>query len=292
MRRRKLLRWLIWMTGCGLVIGSIVLWWIGGALVAPANCVVGPPPGDLPVESFTLPSKSGSTVAAWYVPHEKARATAILLHPIRGNRRSMLTRAKLFYHAGYSVLLIDLQAHGESPGEHITVGHLERHDVAAAVDFVRNKTPDHAIVVVGRSLGGAAALLGSPLGIDALVLESVYPTIEEAVDNRIRMRLGSLSNVITPLLVWQLPLRLGISPDKLRPIDHMASIGCPVLVMAGDQDRHTTSAETRRMFEAAKEPKELVFFEGAGHEDLLAYDPHQYGTAVLGFLARHLNTKP
>ena len=262
-------------------------WFVGGALVAPANHVVGPPPDDLPVESITISSKSGGELAAWYIPADDATATVILLHPLRGDRRSMLGRARLLHEHGYATLLVDLQAHGESPGDHVTAGYRERHDVAAAVDYVRVRSPRHKVAVIGRSLGGAATLLATPV-IDALVLESVYPTIEEAVHNRVALRLGLLHHALAPALLAQLQPRLGISPTQLRPIDHIAAVECPVLIAAGECDLHTTLAESRRLFDTAREPKQIVIFAGAAHVDLLSADPELYGSDVLGFLRTHL----
>lgn len=209
----------------------IVSWSVGGALVAPANCRVRPP-RDLAVEATTIPSESGSNLATWYLPAKNARATIVLLHPIRGNRRSMLGRAKLFHDVGYSVVMVDLQAHGESPGEHITAGYLERHDAIAAVKYARARNPTHRIGVVGCSLGGAASLLAGRLDIDVIVIESVYPTISDAIHDRIAMRVGPLSYVLSPALICQLKPRLGIAASALRPIDHIAAVGCPILVRA------------------------------------------------------------
>jgi fermentation-respiration switch protein FrsA (DUF1100 family) len=164
--------------------------------------------------------------------------------------------------------------------------------VAAAVAHIRQEKPTHRIGVIGRSLGGAAALLGSPLGIDALVLESVFPTVEEAVYDRLQMRLGPLASVAAPLLLWQVEPRLGIPCADLRPIDCISMAGCPVLVISGTADEHTTIAETRRLFAAAAEPKELVEFEGVAHVDLLAADSALYEESVIRFLRRWLEIGP
>ena len=147
---------------------------------------------------------------------------------------------------------------------------------------------NHRIAIVGWSLGGAATLLASPLDIDALVLESVYPTISEAVHNRISMRLGPLSYVLSPILVWELQIRSGITPSELCPIDHIADVDCPVLIASGDADQHTTFAEAQRMFDTAREPKQLVVFQGATHTDLLEFNRKQYEDEVLPFLATYL----
>jgi alpha-beta hydrolase superfamily lysophospholipase len=102
------------------------------------------------------------------------------------------------------------------------------------------------------------------------------------------MRLGALGALASPALLWQFRLRLAIAPDQLRPIERLALIDHPILIMAGDLDRHTTLAETQRLFAAAGEPKALAIFPGAAHEDLLAFDPTRYEREVFGFLERHL----
>ncbi|TWU42342.1 alpha/beta hydrolase [Novipirellula artificiosorum] len=266
------------------------VWFVAGALVAPSNHAVGPPPSGYRIESTTIPSGSGSSLAAWFVPCENATATVILLHPIRGDRRSMLGRAMLLHDVGYATLLIDLQGHGESLGDNITAGYRERLDAVAAVAFARSRNPNHRIGLIGCSLGGAAALLASPLDLDALVLESVYPTISEAVHNRVSMRLGALSYFLTPALLVQLNPRLGVLPSQLRPIDHIENAGCPILVAGGDCDAHTTLSETQRLFDAAREPKQLVVFEGVAHNDLLTANREKY-QEIVAFLNAHLRIK-
>lgn len=283
MNWRRIRSWLLLLAGTSMVACVGLVWFVGGTLVAPANRVVGRPPKDFPASAVSIPSDSGATLAAWHLPVARSNATAILLHPIRADRRSMISRAKLLIKHGYSTLLVDLQSHGESLGENITAGYLERHDVLAAIKYVRTIDAHQKIAIVGSSLGGASALLAQP-EVDVIVLESVYPTVSEAVHNRVQMRLGLLHHIVGPLLLIQLRLRLGISPDQLRPIERVQGIHCPILIASGDRDRHTTIDETRRLFEAANEPKQLVVFEGAEHGDLLAHDLAKYENEVIGYI--------
>ena len=283
MNWRRIRKWFLLLAIVGVVALLAAAWFVGGKLIEPANRVVGPPPDDFPASPVTIESDSGATLAAWHLVVPDSTATAILLHPHRMDRRAMFSRARLLRQHGYSTLLFDFQAHGESKGENVTVGYLERHDVLAAIEFVRSSDEDQKIAIVGRSLGGAAALLAQA-DVDVMVLESVFPTASEAVHNRVEMRLGFLHHVVTPLLLCQLNPRLGISPSDICPIDQLEKIPCPILVAAGDSDQHTTMQETRRIFDSATEPKQLVVFEGAGHVDLLAYDAEKYENQIVAYV--------
>ncbi|MEM9367936.1 MAG: alpha/beta hydrolase [Planctomycetota bacterium] len=138
-----------------------------------------------------------------------------------------------------------------------------------------------------RAVGEAPAHFGATsvrFASDSGTNISVYPTVSDAVHNRVRKRLGFLHHLVAPLLLIQLHPRLGIATDQLRPIDQLPKLTCPVLIASGDSDAHTTGNETRRMFAACKEPKRLVLFEGAAHVDLLAHAPAKYEREILGFL--------
>jgi len=52
--------------------------------------------------------------------------------------------------------------------------------------------------------------------VQAVVLEAVYPAVDVAVENRLRMRLGPLGSAVAPLLLVQLRPRLGVWPSELK----------------------------------------------------------------------------
>ena len=138
---------------------------------------------------------------------------------------------------------------------------------------------------------GAASLVFSHASPppDAVVLESMYPTISEAVEDRIAIRLGPLGRSLSPLLLWQLPLRLGVTAEQLRPLDQIGSLKSPVLIASGTIDQHTPFGETQRIFAAANQPKELWPVQGAAHVDLHSFGPKMYEAKILSFLAKYLH---
>ncbi|MDM8525912.1 alpha/beta hydrolase, partial [Desulfococcaceae bacterium HSG8] len=258
---------------------------IGNRLSAPAHRKIGQPPKGLNADDVSIISSGKKRIRGWLIRSYQEKGVIILMHGIRGNRRAMTERATFLHANGYSVFLFDFQAHGESDGEYITFGYCESEDARAAVSFVKKKYPFQPVAIIAQSLGGAACLIGDiPIKADALILESVYPTIEEAVANRLEIYLGKIGRYLTPILTIQLQLRFDINPAKLRPEYGIKKVRCPVFVISGGADRRTTSAETKRLYHAAPEPKELWIIENAGHNDLYRFAKARYERRVLEFL--------
>jgi pimeloyl-ACP methyl ester carboxylesterase len=272
-----------------IILGVISVWCIGGILIAPANCLMSNPPPDLLAESVEFPSASGATIHGWLVTGQPGKGVVVLMHGVHANRLSLVARAEFLKRAGYSVLLFDFQGHGESVAKTITFGFLESRDAAAAVNFVRTKFPGVKIGVIGISLGAASALLAEPpLPVNALVLESSFPTIYQATEDRMVIRFGFLGKLATPLLTCQLKPRLGIGLDDLKPIDHAREITAPKLFIAGTADRDTTLPESQALFAAAAEPKQLWLVNGAAHVDMHAFAKGEYERRILDFMANNL----
>jgi len=267
----------------------LVTLFIGTTLTAPAQQRIDLPANIQNIQLVQFASGSGSTIHGWLMPGTQGKGVIVLMHGVRANRLSMLSRAEFLNQNGFSVLLFDFQAHGESDGHHITFGYLESRDEIAAVNFARAKFPREKIGVLGVSMGGAAAILASPpLPLDAMVLEMVYPSIDRAVDNRLTMRFGNWAKILSPLLLVQLKWRLGVDPKNLRPIDHVAEIRVPKLFIVGSEDRHTTLEESRELYKATADPKELWIVDGAPHIDLHEFKKDAYESHVLRFFSEHL----
>ena len=144
--------------------------------------------------------------------------------------------------------------------------------------------------MIGASLGGAAALLAAPpLDVQAAVLEAVYPSIDRAVANRVEKAIGKHGRWLAPGLLLQLRPQIGVAAADLRPVDHIPMLRCPILMIAGTADRHTTLEDTQLLFAAAREPKELCWLiPDAGHVDFLRFAGDEYPRRVIAFLATAL----
>jgi uncharacterized protein len=274
----------------GVLAFGLFAWHEGNVLVASSNCEIGKPPADLPIQSVQFPSSSGAIIHGWLVTSHPDKGVVILMHGIRANRLQLVGQAEFLFHAGYSVLLFDFQAHGESVGKHITAGYLESRDASAAVNFIHQKFPNKKICADGFSMGGAAAVLAKPpLQVNAMILQSVYPTIEQAITDRLENRFGWFGKFGTPFLTWQLKPQLGFGVDDLCPIRQVGKIAVPKFFIAGTTDHDTRLPESQALFDAAAEPKQLWLVDGAAHVDMLGFAKTEYEKRILDFLAKNLD---
>ena len=273
---------------------AVIATWSGRVLTRPARTADIAPPSALAVRPVSFLSRSGSTIRAWLLKGTPGAGAVLLLHGVGDNRSSMVARARFLRRAGYTVLLPDFQAHGESAGARVTFGALESLDAEAALSFLRACSGGESVGIIGVSMGGAAALLcAGQLPADAYVLESVYPTIRQALENRLGAWLGPfgiLNRFFAPLVMRGARDQIGIGEHALRPIDHIGRLGAPVFVIAGTRDAYTPLGESRELFDQAREPKEFWAVNGARHEDLHAFAVDIYEQRVGEFLARHLRT--
>jgi fermentation-respiration switch protein FrsA (DUF1100 family) len=161
--------------------------------------------------------------------------------------------------------------------------------------FLRGAMPGERVGVIGISMGGAAALLGAgPLDANAFVLESVYPTIRQAVSDRLAIWLGPLggfARVFTPAVIHVVGNEIGVTETELRPIDRIGGLRAPLLFLSGTADPYTPIAEAESLYARAPAPKDYWPVKGAGHEDLFAFDSVQYERRVGGFLSRELRPR-
>ena len=105
------------LSAAAAIVGVTGVFAIGWALAAPVQTHVGKPPQDLGARPVEFKSDSGATVHGWWCPTTTSRGAVVLLPGIRANRLSMVDRARFLRRAGYSILLIDFQATGETKGD-------------------------------------------------------------------------------------------------------------------------------------------------------------------------------
>jgi dipeptidyl aminopeptidase/acylaminoacyl peptidase len=244
------------------------------------------------LEPLSLLTSDGVRLHAWYLLSRSSQPEdwVLLLHGYRSDRAILYGRARFFARRGYNVLLLHFRGHGGSERSRISYGYHERRDVKAAFDFIRSLRPGQPvrIGIDGVSMGAAAAAYAVGHGEiepEWMILESCYDNIRHALANRVALRFG---NALTPWVAWPVGLvveqMIKLRAQDLDPAKALEKCHCPVLILAGDSERVLRVVEIEYLYGCIAEPKRLVLFPGAGHEDLQSFDPRRYVRAVSAFL--------
>ena len=265
--RRVLLTFVVCVAAC-----LLVLWLAQRSLIYFPHGRV-PAPADVGLRSVALASfttDDGVELEAWFVPagEPSADRTIVVFNGNAGNRAHRATLAASLAARGFATLLVDYRGYGGNPGLPSERG-LYR-DARAALKYLasRGDVNMSRVVYFGESLGAAVAVeLATEFQPSALILRSPFSSLTA---------IGA--HHYPPLPVrWLLR-------DRYPSIDRIGRLTCPVLVIAGTDDRVVPLADTQLLFDAARDPKEMLVIDDVDHND----EALMWGPIVIGKITRFL----
>jgi fermentation-respiration switch protein FrsA (DUF1100 family) len=210
---------------------------------------------DLEYEEVVFPSADGIRLTGWYLPVRHAPFTVLVCHGNAGNIGHLLDSFRVLSGLGLSCFAFDYRGYGASRGRP-TEGGMYR-DAHAAYDWLTGVKgiPPEQVVVLGRSLGASvAAHLAGRVRAAGLVTESAFTSY---VDMAARFY---------PYLPVRLFRRFLFRYDTLAYIE---AVRCPVMIFHSRDDELVPCACATRLFEAAREPKQLVTLVGSHNDGFL-----------------------
>ena len=223
-----------------------------------------PPPssyraGQLPI--VKLPTHGGS-IATLHLPNPRAAITVLYAHGNAEDLGQVAPWLEELHRAGFAVLAFDYRGYGMSTG-----GPPSAAGATSDMETVYHhavetlKTPPSRLVLYGRSVGsGPATDLAARVPIGGLVLESAFV---------------SAFRVLTKVSL--LPF------DRFHNLRHIRRVHAPVLVIHGTADEVIPVSHGRRLYEAASQPKQALWVEGAHHNDVPLVAGPRYWTTLTSF---------
>lgn len=207
-------------------------------------------------------------IHGWWLPADTADAPSLLyLHGTRWSLGNSLTRIARFHQLGFNILAIDYRGFGRSDGDLPSEEQIRTDARAAWAELVRRETRTDHRYIYGHSLGAAVAIeLGATQdGAAGVIAESGFTSLADVVADR---------NLPVGMLMTQRFDALAIV-SKLR---------APVLFVHGTADRVVPAAMSRRMYDAAPEPKRLLLIEGGNHSNFGDVGADDYRRTLADFI--------
>ena len=244
--------------------------------------------GAVPDSAYTdikLKTKDSLTLDAWLIRMPHAKGTVALFHGLGSEKSANLSQSNFFNEMGYSTLLVDFRAHGQSQGNTCTIGYREAEDVALAYDYLK-AAGEKNVLLYGISMGAATvtrAVAAYHLKPAKIILEMPFASLPKTVEGKMRMA-GMPAEPVAGLLTFWGGIINGFWAFDMKPKDFVKDIKCPVLLQWGKKDKGVTEAEINEIFRNINSPKELVVYEKSGHENLYENEPEKWEEKVEEFL--------
>ena len=232
-----------------------------------------PPPG---IDSVELRTDDDLSLGAWFIPAaaESGGATGrpgpavLVCNGNAGYRAHRMPLAQALSARGYHVLLFDYRGYAGNPGSPSEKGLVADARAAARALGERPEVDPARIAYFGESLGAAVCgALATELPPAALVLRSPFPSVE-AIGRHHYPYLP----IVEPLIWDRWPLERQLAQR----------VGVPLLVLVGSRDEIVPPGLSRRVYDAAAEPKRFIEIAATHHNDeaLLAGDDLLDATVV------------
>jgi alpha-beta hydrolase superfamily lysophospholipase len=201
----------------------------------------------------------------WLAAAQPDAPVLLYLHGARFNVTGSAPRMRRMQELGFSVLGIDYRGFGKSsaalPSEQSAYD-----DARSAWDWLAKHYPNRARYIFGHSLGG-------PIAINlAFDVSDEQGTIVEGT-------FTSIADVVSSSKWGWVPVSLLIT-QPFDSVHKVASIGSPLLVVHGGNDRTILPDLGRKLFEAAAQPKQFVLVEGGSHHNTNSVGQAQYKQAL------------
>jgi len=197
----------------------------------------------------------------------------LYLHGNGSNVGANVEHANRFHRLGLSVFAIDYRGYGKSQGDFPSESQVYE-DAQLAWDYLvkqRGVNP-HQIYIYGHSLGGAIAIDLAVRHPEAagLIVEGSFTSTRAMVD----FQKG---------LFWLFPIDLLLTQrfDSLSKVDRLQM---PVLFIHGTADNVVPVEMSKKLFDAAPEPKQLYIVPDGGHNNVAQIGGAEYLQIVSQFL--------
>ena len=234
----------------------------------------------MPCKHVSIVSHDGLTLRGRYYEYAEGAPLEILFHGYQGNsERDLCGGVQRCFALGRNALLVDQRGSGESDGNVLSFGILERKDCLQWIDFaVKTFGPNQKIMLGGVSMGAATVLMAAgenlPDNVVCVLGDCGYSS-PKAIIHKVVREMHLPPKLVYPFIKLGAKLFGHFNLDETSPIQAMATCKIPVILLHGDNDLFVPLDMSQQIYDACPTPKRLVVVKDAGHG--LAYPKDQTG---------------
>ena len=236
-----------------------------------------------------IDSYDGLKLSARYFEVKDSPLTMILFHGFRSiGDRDFGMSVKFYTEAGFSVLLVDERAHGESEGNFITYGVRERFDCVSWAKYAAEKLGAEHIVLGGMSMGSTTVQMATELDLPTEVIGVVADcgfTSPADIVSKVMRDMGVSPRLVLPILNFCFRTFAGFDVYACSTVEALSkNERIPVLFIHGRDDGFVPCEMSERGYAACRSRKQLVIVDGADHGLSYLTDKEKVTRELFGFI--------
>ena len=243
------------------------------------------PHEDLWIESF-----DGLKLHATWFPQGECKKVVICFHGYTSQGMSDYIGLSGYYlQKGYSMLLVDERAHGQSEGKHIGFGCLDRQDALKWIEkVIEDCGEDVEILLHGTSMGGATVLMTSglklPIQVKGIISDCAFTSAKEVFTHVLKSMYHMPAFPTIQISDFMNRKLSGYGLDECNAAREVKKAKVPILLIHGSGDTFVPCSMCETIYQNCASPKKKLIIEGAAHAESYYKDPTSYEKALNEFI--------
>ena len=240
-------------------------------------------------EQVQIAAQDGTgLVGHWFCP-ENAKRIIIAMHGWRSTwSQDFGAIAPFWFDNDCAVLFAEQRGQGNSGGEYMGFGLLERYDCIDWINWVNERTEAKLPIYLGGVSMGAATILMTagfelPENVKGIVADCAFTSPhaiwKHVVENNFKLPFGLYSKAAKDIC----EKRIQMSSDSYSTTEALSNCIVPVLFIHGTDDNFVPIEMTYENYKACVSEKRLFVVPGAEHGMSYLVDKDGYETAVKQF---------
>lgn len=248
-------------------------------------------------KKITITGNDGvKLVGHWYCP-ENPKRVIIAMHGWRSSWcQDFGLIADFWLNNGCAVLFAEQRAQGDSGGDYMGFGLLERYDCYDWINWVNSHTNSSLPIYLGGiSMGATTVLMTAgfelPKNVCGIIADCGFTSPnaiwKHVVQNNLHIPFGIYAGVAKELC----RKRINMSSDEYSTTQALADSKIPILFIHGTEDNFVPINMTYENYKACGSKKHLLIVPGAGHGMSYILDKQGYEKAVAKLWAENDSMK-